>query len=424
MQSIQVSPEMTADSATEPSATLRGRWLVLARVTWLVVTAFTLGLFVASVPVFYDGQLQFASKPEMHAGLLRLGLSADFYATLKTTLHIVSAVVFLTVAGVIFWRKSHERMALFVALLLVLFGIGPNSDHMVELPSILEWPVALLEFIRFASIAPFFYLFPDGRFVPRWTRWLAVFWIALQMPIYFFPDSPFSLWQWPPLIMLPLLFGFLGSLVFAQVYRYIWVSGPIQRQQTKWVVFSLICIIVVGFGALFMQVVFPSQMQPDSLIFVIGQIAVAPLSFLLIPLSIGMAILRYRLWDIDAIINRTLVYGALTATLVLVYFGSVVGLQRVLTPLIGQDSQVAIVASTLAIAALFNPLRRRIQAFIDRRFYRRKYDAAQVLAAFAATARDEVDLDKLTAELVHVVEETLQPEHVSLWLREPEREVK
>jgi hypothetical protein len=132
---------------------------------------------------------------------------------------------------------------------------------------------------------------------------------------------------------------------------------------------------------------------------------------------VGMAILRYRLYNIDLLINRTLVYGSLTAVLVALYFGAIVALQRVFVALTGEKSTLAVVASTLLIAALFNPLRRRIQGFIDRRFYRSKYDAAKTLEAFSAKLRDETDLDALSDDLVRVVRETMQPSHVSLWLR-------
>jgi hypothetical protein len=186
------------------------------------------------------------------------------------------------------------------------------------------------------------------------------------------------------------------------------LGGGDERQQIKWfasaAALSLVWIFVFGQSA-------------------VGGLpgAIVALSFLLvipsIPIATGIAILRYRLYDIDQIINRTLVYGSLTVTLVALYFGGIVVLQRIFVTLTGQQSTLAVVASTLLIAALFTPLRRRIQTFIDRRFYRRKYDARKTLEAFSAKLREETDLGALNNELVGVVRETMQPAHVSLWLR-------
>jgi putative effector of murein hydrolase LrgA (UPF0299 family) len=171
------------------------------------------------------------------------------------------------------------------------------------------------------------------------------------------------------------------------------------------------------------MLIFPSLSASSSFYFLIFTYVYPP-GLLLIPLTLGFAILRYRLWDIDILINRTLVYGTLTALLALLYVGLVVALQALFKAITGQvgASPVVIVISTLAIANLFQPFRRRIQKIIDRRFYRRKYDAARTLAAFSATLRNEVDLSQLSEQLVAVVQETMQPASVSLWLRTPRQE--
>ena len=186
-------------------------------------------------------------------------------------------------------------------------------------------------------------------------------------------------------------------------------SRGIERQQLKWFLYAAAPILTVPVA--------------DSLPGVVSGLVFAWLLFGL-PAAIGIAVLRYRLYDIDLVINRTLVYGSLTATLVLVYLGSVVGLQRLLSPAVGEDNQLAVVASTLLIAALFGPLRRRVQGFIDRRFYRKKYDARKTLESFSAKLRGASDLDGLNDELLAVVGETVQPAHASLWLRKFEGEAR
>jgi hypothetical protein len=261
-----------------------------------------------------------------------------------------------------------------------------------------------------------FFLFPNGRWVPRWTRWLALV-FAISEFFYHFPmllpttlnrvASAIDAIIWPVS-----LFG----VVIAQVYRYRRVSDPVERQQTKWIVFGLAVAIVGLFVFLVPAELIPSLANSP---YGLAGYTIVTCLLLLIPLSFGMAILRSRLWDIDVIIRRTLIYGVLTAILALVYVGTVVVLHRLVQPLTGgANSALVTVASTLAIAALFQPLRRRIQHVIDRRFYQGKYDAQQTLQAFGAKLRNETDVSRLTSDVVQVVHTTLQPAHVSLWLWE------
>jgi hypothetical protein len=197
-----------------------------------------------------------------------------------------------------------------------------------------------------------------------------------------------------------LVLGVVGAAA-SVVVRYRRSRG-VERQQMKWFVYAAALILLAPIV----------DRLPDFINGVwLGLVLIA------IPMAIGVAVLRYRLYDIDLVINRTLVYGPLTAMLVLVYVGGVVTIQSAFRTITGQESQIAVVASTLAIAALFNPLRRRLQTFVDRRFYRGKYDAAKTLAAFSARLREETDLDALNTDLVKVVQETIQPAHASLWLR-------
>ena len=405
-----------------PDTSLRERWLLLARMAWLALAILSFGLYAAGIPYTYADYKSVCTgaacasplTPEVLRGLHDLGFSAGFFAAYVLTLQTVAGLVFAVVAGVIFWHRPEDRIALFGAFALLLFGgAALNSD--VSGAAAAAYPalwflVHLLEYAGHVSYSIFFLTFPDGRFVPRWTRWLALVWAMLFVPDVFFPHTPLDLLDGP------LFFCFIGSLVLAQVYRYVRVSAPVHRQQTKWVVFAM---AVAGGGVVGTMTVgnyVPAIDQSGPL----GQmISTALLEgfILLIPLSIGVAIVRSGLYEIDVIINRTLVYGSLTAVLVALYFGGIVTLQRVFVAVTGQKSTLAVVASTLLIAALFNPMRRRIQSFIDRRFYRSKYDARKTLEAFSAKLRDETDLEALNDDLLGVVRETMQPAHVSLWLR-------
>jgi hypothetical protein len=284
-------------------------------------------------------------------------------------------------------------------------------------------------------------LFPDGMLPSaRWRplAWLSgavILWVSVGTALAPGPlqnlggvQNPFGLLQpwmmpvfWAALPLLPL---YMVASVLSLVLRYRRSRGE-ERQQIKWIAFAASFVGLLYLIAMVCAFIFPSgswfQSGSPLWLDLLGYAAL--ISFTLVPIAVGFAVLRYRLYEIDIIINRTLVYGLLTVSLALVYFGGVTGLQRLLAPAVGQDGQLAIVASTLAIAALFNPLRRRIQELVDRRFYRRKYDARKTLEEFGAKLRDETDLEALNGELLAVVRETVQPEHVSVWLREPDGKV-
>lgn len=439
---MHVQPSLTETTRSRSSRSaegtrLHGRWLVLARVVWVAVVVFTLSIFLLSLPAYF-AQLQTVCvgdtcvyaygqlTPGTAQALHNLGLSIGGYAVSIFALITASMLVSFGVAGVLFWRRSDDWMAMFVSLFLVTFGVNFSVQAQAILATNVHsawyWSLNILIGLGWALLSLLLYLFPDGRFVPRWTRPLAVFVVTSNL---FLDASPDAFSTFPPWVLGAIFLVNGGSGVVAQIYRYARVSGPVQRQQTKWVVFGLAATMLVILGRYLPLLIFPSLSTSSSFYFLVSTY-IYPLGLLCIPLTLGFAVLRYRLWDIDILINRTLVYGTLTALLALVYFGLVVALQALFKAITGQvgASPLVIVISTLAIAALFQPLRRRIQKIIDRRFYRRKYDAARTLAAFNATLRNEVDLSQLSEQLVAVVQETMQPASVSLWLRTSSQERK
>jgi hypothetical protein len=271
-------------------------------------------------------------------------------------------------------------------------------------------------------------LFPSGRLPsPRWRpfAWLSVLLVAAGTIMAAFSPGPsvgLSVRNPFGIESLPNFYEQLQALMFALIFvasaslvARLHHARGVERQQIKWVAYA---------GALAGGASLPTYTVLEAVdlrwLQMVGHVP-ALVGILGVPTAVGIAILRYRLYGIDILINRTLVYGTLSATLIALYFVGIVVLQRLFVILTGQQSTLAVVASTLLIAALFNPLRRRIQFFIDRRFYRRKYDARKNLEAFSAQLRNETDLDALSDEQVSVVKETMQPEHASLWLRSPGR---
>jgi hypothetical protein len=417
---------MSPRASPPTTSSVRGRWLLLARIVWVAVAVLTAGVFISGLPSEF-ARLQApcttatacAWVPRLTAEnaqqLGELGISVDFFAAYFVALEVAFMSVSCAIGAAIFWRRSDDRMAFLVSLMLFTLGAALTVPYpLLDLP--LVWKVSgeAVSFIGSSSLVFFLYLFPDGHFVPRWTRWLAMGWIVgLMVPATFFYDLFLGLVGVSLATAIAGL-GFGGTTLFAQIYRYRRVSDPSQRQQTKWVFFGVATAFGGSCGLLLLAMIVPRSVLAS----LVGTTTLY-LLVLLIPISIAVAVLRYHLYNVDILINRTLVYASLSVLLAVVYFGGVTATEAIFRALTGQEQQpqLAVVVSTLVIAALFNPLRRRIQGFIDRRFYRSKYDARMTLEAFSAKLRDETDLDALSNDLVGVVKETMQPSHVSLWLR-------
>jgi hypothetical protein len=398
--------------------------LRLARLLLLVFMLFNFTLYIAGSVLF----LPYASShlgeytayswtpDQMNHILSRIGIGIQWWIGYQWIASVIGGTIFYILAALIFVRKSTDWFGLYVSITFVLFagaisGYGnvliaahPELKTILTPLGVLAWPLFFL----------MFYLFPDGHFIPLWTRWAAVVMMLVFGIVLFVyggdqPPAPYIL-----TLLVILVIG-VGS----QIYRYRKVSNALERQQTKWVILAI--ILLVGTLALTMiPLVIPGAMDPNSpmALFLIGISAASSIVFILIPLSVGFAILRYRLWDVDVIIRKTLVYSALTVTLALVFLGIIIFLQRFLGKLTGvENSPIAIVVSTLVIATLFNPLRIRIQNGIDRRFYRKKYDAQKMLERFTYAARNEVELDQITERLLAVVDETMQPVSIGLWVK-------
>jgi hypothetical protein len=409
------------------------RLLPWVRLVWVAFALLLMGIFLAGFTPRYGELLQVCPaepcivltlNPEEVILLNQMGFSLEQYASLQMGLEFSLLVIFSALALLIFWRKSITWIGNLVSLSFLFLGLNFFAEEprtLMRLYPQLETPIDFLTSMALVLFMLIFYLFPDGRFTPSWLGWVLAVLIAILL---LDPLVIKSAVRGPSASLLVILTGMSGAAlgVVSQIYRYRRVSNAIQRQQTKWIVLGLVCMFSAAMAWVVFAEAFPLEHGPARLAFNFSLILQYTVIYLF-PIAVFISIMRYRLWDIDLIIRRTLVYGALTILLVLVYFGSVVILQSLFTALIGEQSALSIVLSTLGIAVLFNPLRGRLQEIIDRRFYRRKYDAEQVLAAFGQRAQQETDLEALTAGLMEVVRETMQPEGLSLWINGGERQI-
>jgi signal transduction histidine kinase len=422
------APQASRDAPrSETETRLHEYWLVLARLVCLTLSVLTVGLFVTGILSYLAhlhllctgaaaacntyGQLTPGDVRRLH----ELGLSLDFYATYHIVIMSLAALGYWLVAAFLFWRKSDDRLALLAAVSLATFPLVFNPGiHLLPSP----WSF-LAHFVRFLGtlcLGLFFLVFPSGHFVPRWTRWVLVVALLYWGFNEFFPVSAFNPFYTSQMLGGLVFLGLLVSVVIVQIYRYRRVSSPTQRQQTKWVVYG----VSLGWGGYLViftiALFFPSLFQTGSLGDLIESAALYGL-VLPTPLSIGLAIVRARLWDIDILINRTLVYGILSVCVVGVYV-LVVG---ALGALIGTNGNLVIsLLATGLVAVLFQPLRALLQRGVNRLLYGQRDEPYTVITRLSQRLEVQLSPDAVLSTIVETVAQALKLPYVAILLKHEE----
>jgi signal transduction histidine kinase len=405
---------------TAPPDVLRGHWLSVARLAWVALAILSVVIFVASVPVGYTHILN-------HSNFVKeWGLSAGFYAAYIVVIGIAFALVSWTVAALLFWKCFAHRLALIVSIGLVAHGgtWWEGTFYLKEAYPRWTGVVDVVGILSSICLAIMYYMFPDGRFVPRWTRWAAGAYVAYSLlyylSIYLLPsDSPFVAYNWPRFIFVSIVVAFYISFLLAQIYRFIRVSGPVARQQTKWILFAFTIDAVAKIASalsLFITERDAIGISDAELFFL--EVIIWPLSdviWLLIPLSIAVAILRYRLWDIDFIINRTLVYGTLTATVVGLYVLLVGGLGTLFQD--QGDLTVSLVTTGL-VAVLIAPLRNSLQRAVNRLMYGERDNPYAVLSRIGSRLEGALAPEEALSTVVEAVAQALKLPYAAIELRQ------
>jgi signal transduction histidine kinase len=414
VQSAQPRPDRSAPLL------LKGRLLTVVRATWLLIVPLSVGLFLAGVPFRYQqlmnacvgtqcvpGQL----SPEAALALENMGFSLAQYATYDITLAVTLMIAYASVAFVIFWRRSREWMALLASLWLVTFGTNIIvSLALAESQPLLQSLVEFLDQLGWAFLLPLFLLtFPDGRFTPRWTRW--VFFIYAFVGIAGSAIEPFL----PNLtanetVGMAAWFSMQLTGVGAQIYRYLRVSDSVQRQQTKWFMFGLLAAVLI----LFLYSVFslPGPLNQPV------ETAVVSIAFLFIPLSLGISILRYRLWDIDLLVNRALIWGMLTAIVIGMYVLIVGGLGALFQ---SRGSLLPAILATGLIAFLFHSLRQRVQRGVNRLMYGDRAEPYTVLSRLGKRLEATLAPEAVLPTIVETVAQRLKLPYAAVALQEGAR---
>jgi len=412
----------------EPDTRLRGRALLLTRLLWAAVAVSTLGLFFAGIPAEFaqfntvcpaDGCANRQLSQESVRELQELGLSLGGYAAFAVALDIMFAAVFATIAALIFWRRSDDRVAVFISLALLLFGTATFPDTtsvLAERSPVWQAPVALFNSLGAVLFGLFLYVFPDGRFVPRWTRWVALVWILWQLPRHWFPGLADSgTGGWSVGLALTVWTVALGTAVYSQAHRYRHVADAVQRRQVRWVVLGISSALGGFIGTtLALAFLVPEPDSPGALLAHLAGNAIIYASVLLIPVSIGVAIGRNHLFDIDLIVNRALVFGALTACVVGLYVLVVGGLGVMLQ--VRGNLLVSILAAGL-VAVLFQPLREKLQRAVNRLMYGERAEPYAVLARLGDRLESTPAHDAVLPAVTRTLQETLKLPYAEIQLK-------
>ena len=405
------------------------RHLAVVQNAWRALLGVTLGLFVAAVPPRVE-QLEAVSRQALrdHSQLLerevphflRVLASPEVYPRLVVALEISFVLALVVASAGIAWGNLSDWRNMFFCAVFITYAVWvtPTVDALDGGPLFLNF-VSLVQATGLILAIHFFLMFPDGKLCPWWTRYSSAFWIVYTLAWGIYPDAWFSLidpFEVPVGVFLALMFGWVTGLV-AQAARYRSQASPEQRVQTKWVIVA-VGAAVAGYGTVYVPGLFIAETGTSRVLFDLFNVPVFWVLAIPMAFALGGAMLRHHLFDFHGVVNKTLVYGFLTTTLALVYFGMVTLLQQVVHPVAGK-SNLAVAASTLMVAVLFVPVRSRIQSQIDRRFYRSQYDANRALESFSRRLRDQTELGSVEQELLATIVGTMQPRQASLWLAQP-----
>ncbi len=410
------SPDTTAEIIAlhdSPAVALPRRLVASVKLTAVVLVVAALGLFASAVPALYHERS--APLGAVREGLAQTGLTAGYYATYYVAVQVAFALVCLVVAALVARRRPDDATALFVSLLLVLLGTTnhPNMRALAERYPALTVPATLGVFLAFAAIVLFLFVFPDGRFVPSWARIPVGACVAALLAGWFAPGS--SLAEPSQIAGIAAIFGF-GAGVLAQGYRYRRVSGAVQRRQIRWVAFGTTVAVTAQVGLMVADGAFPVLTRPDvpALVWDLTFFTGVTLAFLLVPISIGVAIQRYQLWDIDVVINRTLVYGSLTAIVIGLYVLVVGGLGALLQ---GRGNVLISLAAAGLVAVLFAPLRARLQRGVNRLMYGERDDPHAVISRLGQRLEATLAPDAVLPTIVQTVTDALRIPFAAIELR-------